>query len=204
MGKNHDPRVDAYIAKAAPFAQPILKHLRAIVHRACPKIVEDIKWSHPSFLYREKILCGMPAFKAHMAFGFWHQEAQELVRKERGDSENAGTLGKITRIGDLPDEATLVRYIQHTMTLLDNGVPARAAAPAKPKPPAKVPADLATALKKNKAAAKAFDNFSPSHRREYIEWITEARRDETRQKRVATTIEWLAEGKPRNWKYMNC
>src|ERR1043165_3115425 len=125
MGKNYDPRFDAYIAKAAPFAQPILKHLRAVVHRACPEVVEDIKWSHPSFLYRDKILCGMPAFKAHMAFGFWHQEAQKLIEREQGASKGAGLLGKITRVDDLPDEATLVRYIRHTMKLLDEGVPSR-------------------------------------------------------------------------------
>jgi len=178
--------------------------LRAVVHRAYPDVVEDIKWSHPSFLYREKILCSMAAFKAHLAFGFWHQETQELIRRERGESESAGMLGKITSRADLPGDATLVRYIQHTMTLLETGVPSRAPALEKPKPPAKVPADLAAALKKNKTAAQTFEHFSPSHRREYIEWITEAKRDETREKRLATTIEWLSDGKARNWKYMNC
>jgi uncharacterized protein YdeI (YjbR/CyaY-like superfamily) len=146
----------------------------------------------------------MPAFKAHMAFGFWHEQAQDLIRQERGDSNHAGFLGKITSLSDLPDDATLERYIRHTMSLLETGVPSRAPVKTKPRPPVKVPPDLAAALKKNKAAAKTFEGFSPSHRREYIEWITEAKRDETRQKRLATTLEWLAAGKPRNWKYMDC
>jgi uncharacterized protein YdeI (YjbR/CyaY-like superfamily) len=127
-----------------------------------------------------------------------------LIERERGNPQVAGLLGKITSLDDLPDDATLVRYIKHTMTLLETGVPSRAPAPAKPKPAPKMPADLAAALKKNKTAAKTFENFSPSHRKEYIAWITEAKRDETREKRLATTLEWLAQGKPRNWKYMNC
>jgi uncharacterized protein YdeI (YjbR/CyaY-like superfamily) len=200
-----DPRVDASIAKAAPFAQPILKHLRAVVHRACPDVVETIKWNNPSFLYRDKILCGMAAFKAHCIFGFWHQQMEKLIAKDLGVTPAAGgLLGRITCLADLPGDATLERYIKHAMTLLETGVPARAARAARPKPEAKVPPDLAAALQKNKKAAAAFENFSPSHRREYIEWIVEAKRAETREKRLATTLEWLAAGKPRNWKYMNC
>jgi uncharacterized protein YdeI (YjbR/CyaY-like superfamily) len=204
MSTNYDPRFDAYIAKAAPFAQPVLEHLRDVVHRACPDVVEDIKWSHPSFQYRDKILCGMAAFKAHLGFGFWHQETQGLIERERGDPQSARLLGNITSLDDLPDDATLARYVKHTMKLLEQGVPSRPSAPAKPKPAAKIPADLAAALKKNKAAAKTFETFSPSHRREYIQWITEAKREETREKRLATTLDWLSKGKPRNWKYMNC
>lgn len=199
-----DPRVDAYINKeAAPFAQPILRHLRALVHKACPDVEETIKWSFASFQYKGKILCGIAAFKAHCTFGFWHKDMEKILGQDAAKSGEAmGLLGRITSLKDLPSDATMARYIKTAMELIDSGVAAR------PKPKAKaaipVPADLALALKKNKAAAATWKKFPPSHRREYLEWITEAKREETREKRLLTTMEWLAEGKQRNWKYQDC
>ena len=195
-----DPRVDAYIAKSAPFAQPILTRLREIVHTACPEVEETIKWSFPHFQYKG-MLCGMSAFKQHCAFGFW--KWKQIVG-DAGSEDAMGQFGRITTLADLPPKKTLIAYVKKAMALNEAGVPAATRTkPATPRPPAEVPADLAAALKKNAKARTAFEGFSPSHRREYIEWISEAKRENTRAKRLATTLEWLAEGKPRNWKYMN-
>lgn len=203
MKPKTDPRVDAYIAEAAPFARPILSHLRKLVHESCPQAQETLKWSHMSFVVDGKLLCLVGSFKAHCTFGFWHKDMQQQLARDLGKaSEAAGMMGRITQLGDLPSDATMRRYFKQAAALVGAGVPARA--PAKPRAAAAMPADLVAALKKNRAAAKTFENFSPSHRRDYIEWITEAKRDETRAKRLTTTLEWLAEGKPRNWKYLNC
>lgn len=202
MPTKADPRLDAYIAEAAPFAQPILRHLRKLIHRACPDVEESVKWSHPSFGYHG-ILCGMAAFKAHVGFGFWHQSMVKILGDDGGKAEQAmGSMGRIMSLADLPPDAAMIGYIQTAAKLNASGEKARPKP--KPKPALAVPDDLATALKKNKKAAATFEKFPPSHRRDYIEWITEAKREETRQKRLATTIEWLAEGKSRNWKYENC
>ena len=198
-----DPRIEAYIAKSAPFAQPILTRLRQLVHAACPEAAETIKWGMPSFVYRGKILCGMAAFKAHATFGFWHRGMESLMAKEIGKTHDAmGLMGRLTRLQDLPGDKVLIHYIQTAQRLHDTGAPARAKP--KPKPALPVPADLAAALKKSKPAAAAWAEFSPSARREYIEWITEAKRAATRGQRLRTTIEWVAGGKRRNWKYQNC
>ena len=203
MPAKKDPRVDAYIAKAAPFAQPILKHLRKSVHAACPTATEDIKWSMPTFIYNGKILAGMAAFKAHATFGFWHRGMEDLLKKELGKTGEAmGLLGKIQSRADLPADKTLIGYIRTAVSLHDSGTATRPKA--KPRPALPEPADLVDALKRNKKAAAAWAGFSPSCRREYIEWITEAKRPETREQRLLTTIEWTAEGKSRNWKYQNC
>jgi uncharacterized protein YdeI (YjbR/CyaY-like superfamily) len=206
MSKNLDPRIDAYIAKAAPFAQPILKHLRDLVHRGCPAATEAIKWSMPHFEHAGGILCGMAAFKAHCTFGFWHQGMEKIIGPLGTNANEAmGTFGRITSLVDLPDDKTMIRFIQEAAKLNESGAPAR------PRPPANgakkelpVPADLAAALKKNKTAAKTFESFSPSHRKEYIQWIIEAKREETRQKRLETTLAQLASGKSLHWKYQNC
>lgn len=156
-----------------------------------------------SFTLDGKILCGMAAFKAHATFGFWHQGMEKLLAKEFGKTYDAmGHMGRITSLADLPKDADLKRYIKRAAELIVTGMPARPKP--KPKPPLSTPPDLAAALKKNAKAAKTWDGFAPSHRREYIEWITEAKREETRATRLATTLEWVAEGKQRNWKYMNC
>lgn len=198
------PAVDAYIEKSAEFARPILIHLRALVHRGCPTAVETMKWSFPHFEHGGQILCSMAAFKAHCAFGFWHQGMEKFVDARLAKTEAMGTFGRIAQREDLPGDAAMLRYIKAAVALIDSGVPARGRNTGKRKPEAKVPPDLAAALKKNKAAAATFEQFSPSHRREYVDWIVEAKREETRQKRLATALEWLAQGKSRHWKYRNC
>ena len=199
MGKK-DPRVDAYIAKAAPFAQPILKHLRKIVHAGCRDVEETLKWSMPHFDYKG-ILCGMAAHKQHCSFGFW-RGAELALGKTRADSDGMGHFGRITSLADLPDEGTLIGYVRKAVELKDAGVK-QPKAPARKRDAAalEVPDYFSAALRTNKKAQQAFDAFSYSHRREYLEWVTEAKREETRDSRLATAIEWLAEGKSRNWKY---
>lgn len=199
-------QVDAYIAKSAAFAQPILKHLRALVHRGCPEVVETIKWSMPSFDYAGRILCHMAAFKAHCAFGFWHRDMEKVVAADGARGGAAmGNFGRITSVDDLPADRTMLRYIKEAAKLNAAGAPARPAGTTRrARPEAKVPPALVAALKKNKAAAAAFGKFSPSQRREYVEWITEAKREETRAQRLATAVAWIAEGKPRHWKYLGC
>jgi uncharacterized protein YdeI (YjbR/CyaY-like superfamily) len=193
---NRDPRVDAYIEGSAAFARPILTRLREVVHAACPEVRETMKWSMPHFDY-EGPLCGMSAFKEHCAFGFW--KGSLIV--ENPSTDAMGQLGRIRSPKDLPPKKTLTAWIRKGMALNEQGVKVPRASKAK-KPEVRVPADLEKALGRNPKARAAFAGFSPSHRREYVQWIEEAKRPETRRKRVATTIEWLAEGKARNWKYM--
>jgi uncharacterized protein YdeI (YjbR/CyaY-like superfamily) len=193
---SRDPRIDAYIAKAQPFAQPILKHLREVVHAGCPGVEETIKWSMPAFDYKGP-MAGMAAFKAHCTFTFWKGSLLDGVPNAAGAM---GQFGRITSVDDLLSEKTLVKLVKAAAKLNDEGAkPARAAKAAKP--PLKVPRDLAAALKQHPKAKAAFDAFSPSHRREYVEWITDAKTDATRQRRLETAVEWVAEGKGRNWKY---
>ena len=197
MGER-DPRIDAYIARSADFARPILEHLRDTVHQACPQVEETMKWSMPHFMY-EGMLCGMASFKAHCTFGFW-KGALVLGDSDGAEKDAMGQFGRIERISDLPPKRTLVALIRRAMQLNEQGVksPARAR---KPKPPAEVPDDLSAALARNRKARATFEGFSASQRREYVEWIAGAKREETRARRLATTLEWLAEGKPMNWKY---
>lgn len=197
-----DPRIDAYIKKSAPFAQPILKHLRALVHKACPGVTETVKWSFPHFEYKG-ILCSMSGFKQHCSFGFWKASLMKddaSILKKVGNTDMA-TFDRISSMKDLPSDKILIAYIKEAARLNEEDIklppkPKKATATELPIPPA-----LAAALRKNKKAEAAFEAFSPSHRKEYIEWINEAKTDETRNKRVATTVEWLTEGKSRNWKY---
>lgn len=202
MPAKKDPRIDAYIAKSAPFARPILLHLRRLVHRACPEAEEAMKWSSPFFLYHGKILCFTAAFKGHLAFGFWGPAMKKVLEADDRVKDGRGLLGRITGLEDLPADKVLIGYIQAARKFHDAGLPSRPKP--KPKPALPVPADLADALKLSRKAAAAWANFSPSCRREYIEWITEAKRPETRESRLLTTIEWVAEGKSRNWKYQDC
>ena len=196
---NTDERVDAYIDKSPEFAKPILKHLRALVHATCPDAAETIKWRMPMFMHHG-ILCGMAAFKHHCAFVLFKHK---LIFENQVTSDEAmGQFGRITAMSQLPSDKTVASYIRKGMKLNESGVKV-SRAPAR-KAPFKIPDDLSTALKKNKRALAAFQRFPPSHKREYIEWITEAKRDETRTKRLTQAIEWIAEGKQRNWKYMNC
>ncbi len=198
-----DPRIDAYIKGSADFARPILEHLRQLIHKACPDVVETIKWSRPFFEYKGSTLCHIDGFKQHCAFGFWNAP---LLKDPAGvlhlkDRKAMGHLDRITSLEDLPSDKILSALIKEAALLAEQGVkmPSRAAKP--PKADLPVPPALAVALKKNKKAHAAFEGFSPSHRREYLEWISEAKTDVTRDKRIATTLEWLIEGKRRNWKY---
>lgn len=193
-----DPRIDAYIAKAQPFARPILSYIRKAVHAGCPEVEETLKWSHPSFMYKG-ILCGMAAFKEHVTFGFWKASAMNHVG-EKAD-EAAGQFGRLTSVGDLPREKAFVGLVKQAAALHDQGIkaPRMKTAPKKPIPE---PDYFTAALKKNKKALETYQGFSPSHKREYLEWITEAKAEPTRQRRLDTAIAWMAEGKPRNWKYI--
>lgn len=195
-----DPRIDAYIERAAPFARPILVHVRALVHEACPDIEETIKWGMPTFVHAGRILCGMAAFKQHASFGLWKHA---LVVGDAQPRTGMGSYGKLASLGDLPPRKTLLAHLRKAMKLNEDGVksPARKAAP---KPSQGTPDDLAAALYKNKAAKATFDAFPPSCKREYVDWIVEARREETRARRLAQAVTWMAEGKRRNWKYENC
>jgi uncharacterized protein YdeI (YjbR/CyaY-like superfamily) len=197
MGKK-DPRVDAYIARAGDFAKPILTRLRDAVHSACPDVEEVMKWSFPHFVYKGN-LCSMASFKQHAAFGFW--KGSLIVDNEMKSGEAMGHLGRLTKLSDLPAKNVLAGYIKKAMALNDKGVMG-ARAPRAAAKALRVPADLAAALKKNKKAQAAFLAFSTSHKREYIEWITEAKTSDTRARRLQTALEWMGEGKPRNWKYM--
>lgn len=195
-----DARIDSLIEKAAPFAQPILRRLREIVHSASPDLEEAIKWGMPAFLYRGKILANMAAFKAHAVFGIWRGPEAE---KEMGRAGEAmGSLGRLTSLDDLPPTETLLRTIREAMAAIDAGAPRRAAA--RPRPELSVPDDFSAAIRANAAAYKVFESFAPSHRRDYVEWIVTAKRDDTRARRIAQSVEWLSEGKKRHWKYENC
>lgn len=197
-----DKRIDAYIAKSADFAQPILGHLRKLVHKACPDASETIKWGMPFFETNGALLCNMAAFKQHCSFGFWNAP---LLKDPEGvlhvkDKNAMGHLDRITSLKDLPADKVLIALLKDGARLNEQGVKK----PVKEKVPKAAlpePAELTSALKKNKRAKMSWEGFSPSHRREYIEWITEAKTEATREKRIATTIEWLEEGKSRNWKY---
>lgn len=195
---NRDPRVDAYIEKAAPFARPILTHLRDLVHATVPEVEEDVKWGMPAFMYKG-ILGGLASFKEHAAFNFWKHG---LIFGGERPEEAMGSFGRITSLADLPPDEELAGYILRAKQLNDDGVktPKREKSPEEKKEPP-VPDELVAALEANPAALEHFTAFSPSKRKDYAEWITEAKTDATRRKRVDTAVEWIAEGKGRNWKY---
>lgn len=194
-------QIDQYILKAQPFAQPILHHLRALIHHACPEVEEKIKWSMPHFDYKGSPLVHMAAFKQHCAFGFW----KAALMKDKSLLENAkqeaamGHLGKITSLKDLPPDKKIIAYIKEAMKLNEAGIKVQKII--KPKADIPLPDDFNLLLKKNKKATAVFQAFSPSCRREYLEWIVDAKAEATRIKRMTQAIEWMAEGKKRNWKY---
>ena len=198
-----DPRVDAYIAKSADFAKPILTHFRAIVDDACPDATETIKWSRPSWDYAGSMLCSMAAFKQHCSFGFWKANLLTLNGQPVGIGADS-QLSHITSVKDLPSRAVLVKLVKQAARLNAEGVKesVMSGRSRTPKPPLPVPEDFQRALARNRKARDTFAAFPPSHQREYIEWIAGAKREETRAERLATSLKWLAEGKPRNWKYM--
>ena len=199
-----DPRVDDYLGKAPEFSRPILGHLRALIRAGCPDAEETIKWGRPTFVYRGKMLCVMAAFKAHCSLGFWQSGVAALIARDgHGRAGNSsGQFGRITSVGDLPDDATLRRYVAEAVRILDGGEPAKPrGASVTRRAEIPMPDDFAAMLKGHPAAAAALAAFSPSHRREYLEWIVGAKREETRARRMATAIEWLTQGKTKEWKY---
>lgn len=202
MGKK-DKRVDAYISKSADFAKPVLRHLRGLVHEACPDAEETMKWSFPHFDYKG-MMCSMAAFKQHCAFGFWKAAIMEDYDKllyPMGETA-MGHFGQIKNLMDLPSDKTILNYIKEATRLNDQGVKLPQKARTATTRKLVVPSDFKRALTKNKEAAATFEEFSYSNKKEYVEWVTEAKTAETRQKRLATSIEWLAEGRIRNWKYV--
>lgn len=197
-----DPRVDAYLAGAPDFARPILTHLRALVHQAVPDAVETMKWSRPHFEHHG-LLAGMSAFKAHVAFGLWRGSEVGVMRAgaEPVGSDGMGQFGHITRLEDLPDDARIVGWLREAARLNEAGPRPRREPKTAGRAIPEVPDDLQAALAATPAAADTFERFPPSHRREYLEWIVEAKRPETRARRIAQAVEWIAEGKGKNWKY---
>jgi uncharacterized protein YdeI (YjbR/CyaY-like superfamily) len=197
---SHDPRIDAYIGRQAAFAQVILAYVRELVHEACPDVEETIKWGMPTFVHSGGILCGMAGFKQHASFGFWKHA---LVVGDDQPRVGMGSFGKLTTLDDLPPRQQLLAHVRRAMALAA-GHPTVARRTVRAKPALTMPADLGAALDGNPKAKAVFDGFPPGQRREYVDWITDAKRDETRQKRVLQAVEWLAEGKRRNWKYERC
>lgn len=196
-----DARIDAYIAKSQPFAQPILRKLRALVHKAVPGVEETVKWGMPYFGYAGDPICGMAAFKQHAVLGFWKAALMKDAPKLGRQGEEAmGHMGRLTSLKDLPSDAKLIGWFKEAAKLNQAGTKVKRAAPAAKKP-VKVPPFVSKALRTNSKARATWEAFSPSHRREYVEWITEAKSAETRERRMATALEWLAAGKSRNWKY---
>jgi uncharacterized protein YdeI (YjbR/CyaY-like superfamily) len=191
-----DQRIDAYVAKAAPFAQPILKHLRALVHKAIPDTDEAIKWGMPHFTYKGKNVAGMASFKAHCAF--------TIHGAGRQSTDGMGSYGKIARLSDLPPDKDLIAKLHAARDRVETEGRATRPSPPKPKAEIPVPQDFAAALRDAPKAKATFERFTPAQRRDYLAWVTEAKQDATRAKRLATTIEWLSEGKKMNWKYERC
>lgn len=199
---NKDPRIDAYIAKSAAFSRPILAHIRRLVHQACPEVEETLKWSMPAFVHKG-LLCVMAAFKAHVALTFWKHE---LVVGKVPQKSAMGQFGRITSLQDLPPDDLLLGYIRKAAELNEAGVksPTRTKTNANGKRKIAVPDFMRAALKKNPQAQANFDKFSYSHKKEYVDWVTQAKREETRQKRLQNALVWIAQGKTQNWEYMGC
>ena len=196
-----EPRIDAYIDHAADFAKPILSHVRSLVHKAVPDAEETIKWGMPHFTVNSKNLAGMAAFKAHASFGIWHQLEQESFDNKK---EGMGSFGKLACLADLPSDKELTERLQQGAEMIRSGVKAGPKVKKAPKPLPDMPGDFSAALTASKEASAVWGGFSPSARREYLDWVMEAKRVETRKKRIAQAVEWIAEGKQRNWKYMGC
>lgn len=194
---SRDPRIDAYIAKAQPFAQSILGHLRERVHAVLPEAEEAIKWSMPAYTVGGKIVLITAAFKAHAALNFWRGQELEASHSSVGAM---GQFGKIKSVEELPEDAELDRLIREAAELAKTA-PAPRKAKHEPKPPPQMHSDFAAALARAPKAKATFDTFSPSAQRDYLEWTSEAKQDATRAKRIATSIEWLSEGKKRHWRY---
>ena len=196
----HDPRIDAYIARQAEFARPILEELRRRVHAACPEAVETIKWSAPAFTYKGRLLGVMAGFKQHAAFNLWH--GKQVMGEDAVAQEGMGQYGRITALKDLPAKRETTAHVRAAMALIDAGATSTTAR--NPRPPPPMPDDLATAMRSNSTARAHWDAFTPGKQREYADWITSAKGVDTRARRMAQAVEWIAEGKTRNWKYTGC
>ncbi len=192
----HDKRVDTYIAKSPEFARPILTRIREIVHEGCPDCEETIKWGGPSFTYNG-ILCGMRSFKEYCGLHFW--KGALVLGEDHSDGDAAQQFGRITKVSDLPPKKVLIGYVRKAMELNDSET--KVARPTKPRKELATPAYLTAALRKNKKAQVQFEAFSPSAKREYVEWLIDAKTEDTRARRLEQAVEWIAEGKHRNWKY---
>jgi uncharacterized protein YdeI (YjbR/CyaY-like superfamily) len=193
---------DSYIKSAAPFAQPILSHLRHLVHKACPDVVETIKWGFPHFEYKG-VLCSMAGFKNHCTFGFWKASLMDDTEKvlHVAEKHSMGHFDRITSLTDLPSDKVLLSYIKQAAKLNEDDIkltPRKIATDKK----LSVPAYFLKALNGNEAAFETFKNFSYSNKKEYVQWVEEAKTEATRQKRLETAIDWMSEGKIRNWKYV--
>ncbi|AKK74866.1 hypothetical protein OK18_08920 [Chryseobacterium gallinarum] len=201
MTEQYSIKVDEYIEKSPDFAKPILTYLREMIHEVCPDAEETIKWKFPTFMYKGKILCSITSFKQYCSLGFWlHQEMKTLKELETSaEKSSMFSLGKITKMEDLPSRHQLKKAIKEAMELTDMGVTMKKAAPSKME--MEVPDYFQSALDTNKKALEVFQKASPSFRKEYISWITEAKTEATRNKRIEQSLEWMAEGKGRNWKY---
>jgi uncharacterized protein YdeI (YjbR/CyaY-like superfamily) len=194
---SRDPRIDSYVARQADFARPILEHLRRVVHAAAPEVEETIKWSMP---HKGRLFAGMAAFKAHATFGLW--QASAVLGETGSEREAMGQFGRIASLADLPPEEELKAIVRRAAEHAQKPPPPRPKKP--PKPELETPPELNAALDSNPAARSTFDGFSPSARRDYVEWVVESKRPETRDKRIAQAVEWMAQGKKRHWKYEKC
>ncbi|MEO6404902.1 MAG: YdeI/OmpD-associated family protein [Ferruginibacter sp.] len=194
--------IDDYISKSAVFAQLVLQHFRDLVHNACPDVEEKMKWSFPHFDYKNEMMCSMAAFKQHCAISFWKgslMKDKKLMENAKAE-QSMGHVGRITSLKDLPSDKVLTGYIKEAMKLNDEGIKVLKPV-SKEKKTIEVPDYFLKALSKNKKASQVFEAFAYSHKKEYMQWITEAKTQETRNKRMATAVEWISEGKGRNWRY---
>jgi len=201
----YDERIDRYIEKAADFAKPVLEHIRDLVHKACPDAEETWKWSFPHFDYKGSNICSMAAFKQHCAFGFRKASIMSDPDKIlKGEKTAMGQMGQIKSLKDLPSDKIMIKYIKEAAKLNEDGIKLPSKPRSSEKKELEVPDYFIKALTKDKKAKKVFDEFSYSHKKEYIEWIKEAKSDATRDNRIETALEWMADGKSRHWKYKNC
>jgi len=199
-----DHRIDLYIENSQDFAKPILEYLRELVHNYCPDCEETIKWGFPHFIYQDKILCAMSAFKAHAAFGFWLENEMQSMRsliKER-EKNSMFQLGKLKSIDDLPSKEILITAIKEAMKLIEAGIVVKKSKPNQSE--VIIPDDFQQSLNETASALAYFETLTLSKKRDYVNWINEAKTADTRTKRINTSIEWLSEGKDRNWKYKKC
>lgn len=200
-----DPRIDAYIKKAEPFAQPILKHIRELVHKACPEVEETMKWSFPHFVFKGSTICSMASFKKHMAFSFWKaalmKDADKFILNAKSEVA-MGHMGKIASLKDLPGDKQMLAYIKEAASLNEKGIKLPSKTKTDEQKEIETPDYLLAALKKNKKAKETYDGFSYSNKKEYVTWLEDAKTESTRIKRLEDAIEWMSEGKIRHWKYL--